>query len=199
MLLTSLPLVFPEHFALNAPASPAVKTLQSRYHVIPISVADAATLDHRQFLLMAQPGAQPAENLVDLDNWVRSGGRVLVLADPALEWPSDRPLGSLLRPPFAFADTGLLAHWGLGLEAPDRLGPAQRVVDGRTLQTESPGMLTATDHECRISSDRFIAQCSIGEGRATVIADADFLAPSSPDDTTANLEVLLIELARLEH
>lgn len=199
MLLTSLPLVFPEHFALNAPASPVLKALQSRYDIIPISVADAAALDHRQLLLMAQPRAQPAEDLIDFDNWVRSGGRVLLLADPALEWPSHRPLGSLLRPPFAFADTGLLAHWGLRLDAPRRLGSAHRVVDERELQTRSPGVLTATGHECRISSDGFIAQCSIGSGWATVIADADFLAPNSPGEATANLQVLLIELARLEH
>jgi hypothetical protein len=123
---------------------------------------------------------------------------VLLLADPALEWPSDRPLGSLLRPPFAFADTGLLAHWGLQLEAPDRLGSAERDVDGRTVHTESPGSLAPTAHGCTVSNDGFIARCSIGKGRATVIADADFLAPASPEDSAANLGLLLIELAKLE-
>ena len=62
---------------------------------------------------MAQPLAQPAEDLVALDDWVRGGGRVLLLADPMLEWPSKRPLGDPLRPPPMFMDTGLLAHWGL--------------------------------------------------------------------------------------
>ena len=69
-------------------------------------------------LLMAHPLAQPAEALVDLDRWVRDGGRLLLLADPKLDWPSKRALGDTLRPPPAFADTGLLAHWGLRLDAP---------------------------------------------------------------------------------
>lgn len=198
MLLTTLPLVFPEHFALNAPALPALKALQSRYRVIPISVADTAELDHRSLLLMAQPRAQPAEALVELDDWVRRGGRVLLLADPALEWSSDRRFGSLLRPPFAFEDTGLLAHWGLQLSAPDKLGPAVRIAAGRTIRTQSPGKLIATGHNCSIESDGFIARCRIGAGEATVIADADFLAPD-PENLKANLGMLLVELQGLEH
>ena len=199
MLLTTLPLVFPEHFKLDAPASPALKALESRYHLLPISVADAAELDHRQLLLMAQPQAQPAEALVDLDAWVRAGGRVLLLADPALEWPSDRPLGSLLRPPFAFADTGLLAHWGLRLDAPDHQGPAEVNVDRLRLSTRSPGKLVATSHACSIESGGFVARCRIGSGEATVIADADFLNIATAADGQANLDVLLNELDRLEH
>jgi hypothetical protein len=124
---------------------------------------------------------------------------VLLLADPALEWPSDRPLGSLLRPPFAFADTGLLAHWGLRLRGPDRLGSAERDVDGRTVRTESPGSLAPTGDGCTVSNDGFIARCSIGKGRATVIADADFLNIPSSAGESPNLDVLLIELGRLEH
>ena len=73
---------------------------------------------------MAHPLAQTAENLVALDAWVRGGGRVLLLADPMLEWPSKRPLGDPLRPPPMFMDTGLLAHWGLRLDAPDERGPS---------------------------------------------------------------------------
>lgn len=198
MLLTTLPLIFPERFTLRAPASPALKALKSRYSVVPISVADSGELDHRQLLLMAQPQAQPPEALVDLDQWVRGGGRVLLLADPALEWPSERPLGDILRPPFTFADTGLLAHWGLQLEAPERLGPATRVVDGRRIETESPGTLVATGRACTVSAEGFIAQCKLGMGFATVVADADFLDPDSRKSETANLGFLLVELERLE-
>jgi len=199
MLLTTLPLMFPNHFELNAPAPLALKALQSRYHIIPISVADADELDHRRLLLMAQPQAQPAEALVDLDNWVRAGGHVLLLADPALEWPSDHPLGSLLRPPFAFADTGLLAHWGLGLDAPDRQGQAKRVADDSQIRTQSPGNLIATGSDCSIDGDGFIARCSIGSGKVIVIADADFLNADSRQGSDSNLDVLLFELERLEH
>lgn len=199
MLLTTLPLIFPEGFTLKAPPSAALEALQSRYRLIPISVADAAELDHRRLLLMAQPQAQPPEALVDLDNWVRAGGRVLLLADPALVWPSDRPLGSLLRPPFAFADTGLLAHWGLQLQAPDRLGRTEVKVDGLELSTRSPGSFTVTGRECSVGSGGFIARCRIGAGEVTVIADADFLNVPSAKGESANLDALLIELERLEH
>jgi hypothetical protein len=199
MLLTTLPIMFPEGFTLKAPPSAALEALQSHYRVVPISVADAAELDHRRLLLMAQPQAQPAEALVDLDNWVRGGGRVLLLADPALEWPSDRPLGSLLRPPFALADTGLLAHWGLRLQAPDRLGKAEVELDGLELSTRSPGSVAVTGHECSVESGGFIARCRIGSGEATVIADADFLNVPFGQGESANLDALLIELERLEH
>ena len=80
--------------------------------MVPISVTDGAELAKGRLLLMAHPLAQTAENLVALDAWVRRGGRVLLLADPMLEWPSKRPLGDPLRPPPMFADTGLLAPLG---------------------------------------------------------------------------------------
>ena len=54
---------------------------------------------------MVQPQAQPAAVLVELDQWVRGGGHVLLLADPALEWPSERPFGDPLRPPLAYPET----------------------------------------------------------------------------------------------
>jgi hypothetical protein len=126
LLLTSLPLVFSEGFDLNAGGSPALKALETRYRVVPISVTSPAELQRGRLLLMAHPLAQPAEDLVALDDWVRRGGRLLLLADPLLEWPSQRPLGDSLRPPPMFMDTGLLLHWGLRLDAPDERGPSRR-------------------------------------------------------------------------
>ena len=130
LLLTSLQLVFGEQFSLQGGGSPALKRLQGRYRVLPISVTSPAELAKGRLLLMAQPLAQTAENLVALDDWVRGGGRVVILADPLLEWPSKRPLGDPLRPPPMFADTGLLGHWGLRLDAPDERGAAVRTLAG---------------------------------------------------------------------
>lgn len=200
MLLTSLPIVFSEGFTLDAPQAPVLGALRSRYRVRPISTADATSLGRGGLLLMAQPQAQPAEVLVELDQWVRSGGRVLILADPLLEWPSDRPLGDVLRPPPGFADTGLLGHWGLRLDLPDAPGPATAAVDGRTVHMLSPGTLVATGAGCSVEADGRIARCSVGKGSATIIADADFAdverrrEPARSD----NLDFLLAELARLE-
>jgi hypothetical protein len=194
LLLTSLPLVFGEDFSLEQSGSPALKALETRYRVVPISVASPSELAKGRLLLMAQPLAQSAEDLVALDAWVRSGGRVLVLADPMLEWPSERPLGDPLRPPAMFMDTGLLGHWGLRLDAPDERGPSEARVGGFPIVTESPGQLFG---DCEIDVERIVADCRIGKGRAIVVADADFLDSESPG-AEHNLDALLAELARLE-
>lgn len=199
MLLTTLPIVFAERLTLDAPPSPALEALQSRYRVVPISVAAASELASRKLLLMAQPQAQPAEALVELDQWVRGGGRVLLLADPALEWPSERPPGDKLRAPAAFADTGLLGHWGLRLEPPEARGPKQLNIGALRVVTASPGSLAGT---CSIERYGLVARCRVGKGQATVVADADFLNVEGPGaldgPTEQNLAALLAELARLE-
>lgn len=196
LLLTSLPIVFPERFALDSPRSPVLEALQARYRVAPISVADAASLGSHRLLLMVQPRAQPAEILVQLDSWVRNGGRVLLLADPALQWPSRRPLGDPLAPPLAFADTGLLGHWGLQLDAPGKLENTRSTVDGRSIRTAAPGTLSSTEANCRVGEGGFIALCDVGRGRAIVIADADFV--DAKRFGSGNMQLLLAELATLE-
>ncbi|MFL6721490.1 MAG: hypothetical protein ACJ8FT_06775 [Sphingomonas sp.] len=196
LLLTTLPLMFSDEFSLKGGGSPALVRLQSRYRVVPISVTDGAGLARGRLLLMAQPLAQTAENLVALDAWVRRGGRLLLLADPLLEWPSERPLGDPLRPPAMFMDTGLLAHWGLRLDAPDRRKAERRTIGGYDVLTVSPGSLNGG---CAIASDRLVADCRIGHGQTTVVADADWLNMDGLGPAAGhNLDGLLAELAKLE-
>ena len=195
LLLTSLPLVFSEDFGLSGGGSQALKKLRARYEVRPISVADGAELAKGDLLLMAQPPTQTAENLVVLDQWVRRGGHLLLLADPMLEWPSKRPLGDPLRPPPIFMDTGLLAHWGLRLEPPSQRGTATRKLGGYDVLTESPGRLSGT---CAISNDRLVARCRIGAGNATIVADADVLdVDRLGSGAEHNLDAVMGELARV--
>ncbi len=191
-LLTSLPLVFGERFGLDNGGSPALTRLEQRYDVVPIGVADAASLSGQHLLLMAHPRAQPAEALVDLDRWVRSGGRLLLLADPKLDWDSDRPVGAKLRPPPAFADTGLLAHWGMTLSGPTADGQASTGNGEIEVVASSPGRLSGKT--CNIVGEGFVARCRIGRGAATIIADADFL-----NGEPQELKLLLDELGRLEN
>ena len=196
LLLTSLPLLFGEGFGLEGGGSPALAAIESRYRIIPISVTSPAELGKGRLLLMAHPLAQQARNLVALDRWVRGGGRVLLLADPWLEWPSERPLGDPLRAPPMFMDTGLLKHWGLRLEPPAMRGERESRFGGRGVLTVSPGRLSG---RCRISADGLVAHCRIGRGEATVVADADFLAAERLGErASANLDALLAELALLE-
>jgi hypothetical protein len=195
LLLTSLPLMFGEQFSLQDAGSPALEALQSHYRVLPISVTDPRELAKGRLLLMAHPLAQPAEDLVALDEWVRRGGRVLLLADPMLDWPSERPLGDPLRPPPMFMDTGLLGHWGLRLDAPEKRGVQPRKLGGKDILTSSPGSLQGG---CAISADRLVARCRIGKGRATVVADADLLDTDHLGQSgERNLDALLAELASL--
>jgi hypothetical protein len=200
MLLTSLPLVFGEEFGLQSGGSKALQALESRYVVMPVGSASQRELSTNRLLLMAQPTAQPSETLVELDRWVRGGGRLLLLADPMLVWPSDRPLGDKLRPPLAFADTGLLQHWGVRLDAPDESGPAERKMAGRTILAGSPGTLVSS--RCAVDAGGFVARCQVGKGRVTIVADADFLNVAGPGGldgpTDQNLDALLAELKRLE-
>lgn len=182
-LITSLPLVFGEQFGLGDGGSPALTRLEQRYNVVPVGVADRKSLKGQSLLLMAHPRAQPAEVLVQLDQWVKGGGRLLLLADPKLDWPSSRPVGDLLRPQPAFADTGLLKHWGLRLSGPE------------AGNSDSRGHLASTG-KCIVVGGGMIARCSIGRGWATVIADADFL--NVEDSEADNLSLLVGELNRLE-
>jgi hypothetical protein len=196
LLLTSLPLVFGEDFSLENNGSPALGALQTRYRVLPISVTAPAELAKGRLLLMAHPLAQPAEDLVALDAWVRRGGRLLLLADPALEWPSSRPLGDILRPPPMFMDTGLLAHWGLRLDPPEERGSKVEKLGGFDVLTDSPGTLSGA---CEISDDRLVAHCRIGKGRATIVADVDLLDTARLGaKANHNLDGLLGELGLLE-
>lgn len=202
MLLTGLPLMFGDTFSLGGNGSPALAALLERYRVEPISTGAARELKGARLLLMAQPSAQRPEDLVAIDQWVRSGGRALVLADPALNWPSERPLGDPLRPPPMFADTGLLAHWGLRLDAPEESGPWKLRIGGFDVLTGSPGTLVRTARGCKVERQGLVARCRIGRGRATVIADADFVDVGRPEGldgpTQDNLAALVGELMLLE-
>ena len=197
LLLTSLPLVFGENFSLTENGSAALSRLESRYRVQPISVTDARSLSGAKLLLAAHPNAQPAENLVALDQWVRKGGRLLLLADPMLEWHSERPLGDPLRPAPGFADTGLLRHWGLRLDAPDKRGPVERTLSGQRAIFASPGRLSG---RCAVENEGLIARCTIGKGRVTVVADADFLDDRGVEgaEEAGNLHWMTMQLAELE-
>jgi len=189
LLLTTLPLMFGDNFSLAGNGSPLLRALAKEYRVVPVSTTAPAELAKARLLMMAQPMAQAPDELVALDQWVRNGGRLLLFADPQLEWPSNRPLGDPLRPPSMFMDTGLLAHWGLRLDAPDRRGPVERMLGDARISAVSPGRLVG---RCDISSDQLVARCALGKGRATIVADADLLNGDARESGA-----VVAELARL--
>lgn len=200
-LLTSLPILFGEQFSLEAPTSPLRQRLEADYRLAPVGVADAQSLKGQRLLFMAHARAQPAEALGELDQWVRDGGHLLILTDPLLSWHSERALGDRLRPPINFADTALLAHWGLTLSGPTQVGPVTRTIDALEILAVSPGSLTSNG-ACSVDEGGFVARCVIGRGKVTLIADADWLNVDDSEraidgPTQNNLNALTRELARL--
>ena len=167
-LITPLPLLFGDGFDVAFIRPPVTESLERRYSLQPVDLPSQVPAGAT--LLMAQPRALPAEELVALDRWVRDGGGLLLLADPRLEWPSRRPLGDKLRPPVMFADTGLLNHWGLRLDAPEMAG----TVHQGDVTYISPGRLV-TDGPCKVSGEGLVAYCRIGRGEVAIVADADWL------------------------
>jgi hypothetical protein len=194
-LLTALPLVWSEDFGLDQPGSPALERLQQDYRVTPVDLP--SDLPDGALLLAAQPRALPAEELVALDKWVRAGGRMLLLADPMLEWPSELPLGDRRRAPMGYADTGLLKRWGLRLDAPEQRGSKQAAIGGQAVLTASPGTLVALGKGCDLAGGGLVARCRIGKGEAIVIADADILNVGSEGRDDGNLAALVSQLASL--
>ena len=182
-VITGLPLFFTEGFTLDSPRHPVLARLDRHFSVVPTDGPEG--LAPGGLLLAAQPRAMTAARLVALDRWIRDGGRMLLLADPQLDWPSTLPLGDKMRPPRAFADTGLLTHWGLSLDPPGKTGPTEGRLGGQLVVLSSPSNLLAIPASpCTVDDTGLIAHCRIGRGRVTIVADSDWIAaePSGPID-----------------
>jgi hypothetical protein len=183
-LMTTLPLQWSEggveaDLADDAQPHPAFARLSESYDVQPLD--DVRDLSERRMLLLAQPRAFSPAELVQLDSWVRKGGRVLILADPALQWGSLYPLGDKRRPLFTSMLSPLFAHWGLELVLPiaDAEPMAIRKIGKLSIRTQTPGEWLKINRDgsarCALAEGGLLADCKIGKGRALLVADADLL------------------------
>jgi len=177
--MTSLPLVWGEgglgDILAQGDKSPVLTVIESIAPVDPVDVIDADMLARHRVLMLAQPRRLAPQELVALDGWVRSGGLLLMLADPMLVWPSNYPLGDNRRPvPVSLLDP-LLDHWGLTLGNAKAGGEAKRVVAifGEKVVTMRPGSWSRLGPTCR--KDGIVATCRIGQGSVIAVADADWL------------------------
>lgn len=188
---------------LNGPDRRAgvIHALEGRYRTMPIDHIDAKTLSKAPVLVLAQPRALSGAELVELDAWVRRGGKVLIFADPLLLWPSDLPLGDRRRaPPVTLLDP-LFVHWGLVLDLPPLATETIEIaqLDGKPLSVAGPGIWQSTAKECAIVDDGLVADCRIGSGHALLIADADLLDERLWQESGRNnSQSLLDTLDRLE-
>ncbi len=155
-------------------------------------------------LILVQPRLfEPAE-LIVLDNWVQAGGRVLIFADPALQWPTDYSLGDSRRPLFTSFLSPITKRWGLELTLPADEGDAAMgtsilggnrvaiISEGAWLHYKSPDSIG----QCEISHNGLLADCNIGEGRGIFIADADLLQDAlwQEENNAAAIDALLHSL-----
>ena len=187
-LMTDLPLIWGAGTAEDvlggsSPPPAIMDALIRSGRVLPMDMIDPVRLQEVDVLVLAQPRALRPVELAHVDDWVRAGGRALIFVDPALHWARDLP-PNLRRPPGISLLGPLLDHWGVGL----RPGPPGfRMVSGasdglfgaRRIGVGDPGILWAMTQDCRISGQGLVAQCRIGRGRATIIADADLLRDES--------------------
>jgi hypothetical protein len=185
-LMTSLPLQWSEggieaDLAADAKPHPAFAQLKQQFDIYPIDDLDQIDRKPASLLLLAQPRAMGPTELVKLDTWVRAGGRVLIFADPALQWGSLYPLGDKRRPLFTSLLSPLFTHWGLELVLPltDEEPVVLREFDGLTIRTQTPGEWLerkgSSNTICTIAPTKLLADCKVGDGRALLVADADLL------------------------
>ena len=193
-LLSSLPLYWPLGADLATIAQgqgelPWQRTALARSYAlepldtlspIPALAADQPDLDPLAGLrriAIIQPRGLSASDNVALDGWVRAGGRLLLVLDPALTGEYDLPLGDPRRP----VDTALIppvvARWGLAVSFDE--DQAVAVTTARLGETALPlalsGAVTITDPkaaDCTLLADGAAARCRVGKGEVTLIADA---------------------------
>ena len=169
LLMTSLPIVWGEYGAFDPRSRPSMtyQALREEFEVQPIDSLDSKSLESGKLLLLAQPRWLSPSELVAVDNWVRRGGRAVILADPDLKWPSDLPVGDVRRPLPSSLLGPLLAHWGLTLEQPRRarVFTYWRPERDRKFILDSPGYFSGSVH----------ARRTIGQGRVILLADADLM------------------------
>ncbi|GGD55869.1 Gldg family protein [Croceicoccus mobilis] len=179
-IMTSLPILWGEGdigdmLASDAAPNPVRAALETRFTLSPI---DRLTeLDDQPFLLLAQPRALAGDENVALDDWVRAGGQVLILADPMLTAESAYGLGDKRAPLMMTMLSPILARWGLSLTFDPASSPKQAMVAGvPPIPVQRPGSLSLTgeghDSSCEIKREGLIAECRIGAGRALIVADA---------------------------
>lgn len=154
-----------------------VRKLSEEHTLIPVDILDRAALARGGQLLLIQPRALSGEELVALDEWVRAGGRALIFADPSLVWPSELAIGDARRAPAITLLDPLLSHWGLildfGEESPEM--SASATIGGFQVQVAGGGRWRTTGHPCTVEERGLVADCTLGRGRALLVADADLL------------------------
>jgi ABC-type uncharacterized transport system len=204
-IMTGLPLFWGEGgvgAALGGARSPLLTALDADYHIVALDQLEGDVLSRVSMLLLIQPPSLSPHDLVALDDWVRGGGHVVILADPDLIWPSKLPHGDRRRAPLTSLLDPLFAHWGIKLEGALTGQPVlgAGTLHGKGVRVVSPGHWSATGPDCLIGDAGLTADCALGHGHAVLVADADLADPrlwtESGQDNLAAIRELLQTTAK---
>lgn len=207
-LFTTLPILWNETAdvagLIKADQAPhwARAELAARGPIVPLDVLGGpdgmGQLGQVSRLVIAQPRPLgPAEN-VALDNWVRAGGRLLLLADPALTEESLFPIGDPRRPQGVVLLSPILKRWGLELQFDDAQPFGERAADvmGIKVPTNLAGhWASAVQPNCRLWGNGLAVTCTIGKGRVVALADAEVLNAQDPDGSRRKAFSALLDTA----
>lgn len=215
-LMSSLPLLYPLGADIAAIASGSAgvpwqrAALERAYTLEPLDTLspipglgpDAPETDPLAGLTriaIIQPrGLSPADN-VALDGWVRAGGRLLMVLDPALTGDYDLPLGDPRRPVDSALIPPVVGRWGLAVRFDEAQEPAvaERALAKAVLPLALAGEVTITDPAaaaCTLLAGGAAARCRVGEGTVTLVADAAlFEHPELGGEGAARLIAVLAE------
>lgn len=186
-LFTTLPILWGEEedfsaiLAAEEQASWVRQALERNYAIEPLDVLTTEQIANLDRLMLAQPRALAAAENVALDDWVRDGGRLLLFADPMLTGHSRYAIGDKRRPQDVVLLSPILARWGLELQYDTAQPGGKRTVEvfGAGVPVDQAGALvprpTEAPADCTISAEGLLAECRVGEGRVTILADAALL------------------------
>lgn len=170
--------------------APVMRLLMEAHDVRPLDVLSRETLANTRILMLAQPRLLAPQELVALDQWVREGGRLLLFADPELRWPSALVPGDPRRPPPVTLLDPLFNHWRVELGPPGDADQAE--LADRAVPVSRAGQWTSRSTDCKVETGRLLVGCTLGKGRALLVADADLLdIPDGADRTDPAFSALL--------
>ncbi len=207
-LFTSLPILWNEApdvaGLLNSDTPPhwAKAALMARGDIVPLDRLDELASSGLTRLVIAQPRPfSPAEN-VALDVWVTGGGKLLLLADPALTAESNFGIADRRRPQAVVLLSPILTRWGLRLEFDDAqiFGERQAQVMGVAVPVNLAGRFQLNGGaDCRSWADGLAVSCGIGKGRVIALADAALLDADDQDGTRRSAFDWLLTAAFAAH
>ncbi len=208
-LFTSLPILWNESDSIGETLDGAGTAhwvrgaLEAEHLLEALDTLDESELTRFDRLVLAQPRPlAPAEN-VALDDWVRGGGRLLLLADPLLTEHSRFAIGDRRRPQDVVLISPILRRWGLELSFDEDQGdePRTAALGEVPLTVRLAGQLAlatpSAPSDCALAAGGLVAECTIGKGRAVIVADAAVLEAGPVDDRArATLAELLLRAFR---